>query len=144
MEVRNAAFNRSGALEFEVNHPTFGWMPTAQSEGPLYEAALALNPLPYETSPEDVAAEVERLRRAIDTHVENTAKAKMYNSAAHCASYVTSTVEQWAAEAQAFVAWRDSVWTYTLSLLNTLTTLEAVPDETALITSLPPMQWPSP
>ncbi|MCW1404329.1 hypothetical protein OKA06_19255 [Novosphingobium sp. MW5] len=33
-----------------------------------------------------------------------------YNDAAACAGYRTSTVAPWAAEAQAFIAWRDAVW----------------------------------
>jgi hypothetical protein len=47
---------------------------------------------------------------AVDEHVEATAQSMEYKSAAHCAGYVSSTVPQWAAEAAAFVAWRDAVW----------------------------------
>ena len=49
---------------------------------------------------EDLAAATrqcrqERLRHAIDTHVEEQAKALGYNSAAHLAGYATSTVTDW-------------------------------------------------
>lgn len=57
-----------------------------------------------------VAALTARVAAAIDSHVEGLARACGYNSAAHLASYASSTVPAWAAEAQAFVAWRDRVW----------------------------------
>ena len=57
------------------------------------------------------------ITRAIDRHVDAQAVAMQYNSAAHLASYVASSVPEWQAEAQAFVAWRDQVWTTALDLL---------------------------
>lgn len=64
---------------------------------------------------EDLAAEAiasarAQLVAAVDAHVEDRARAMGYNSAAHLASYVSSTIPGWAAEAAAFVAWRDAVW----------------------------------
>ena len=64
------------------------------------------------------AALLTACQRAVDDHVEAAAKAKGYNSAAHMASYVASTVEAWAAEATAFVAWRDAVWVAAIAMLN--------------------------
>ena len=55
------------------------------------------------------AAEVQ-IAAAVDQHVEARAQALGYNSAATCASYRSSTVESWAQEAEAFIAWRDAVW----------------------------------
>lgn len=46
----------------------------------------------------------------VNARVEEVARSMGYSSAASCAGYVTSTVPQWAAEARAFVAWRDAVW----------------------------------
>ena len=55
----------------------------------------------------DHAAAVAAL---VDARVEGQARALGYNSAAHLASYTASSVPDWAAEARAFVAWRDAVW----------------------------------
>ena len=65
-----------------------------------------------------IAAHIDACRAAIDAHVEAQARALRYNSVAHLAGYVGSTVPEWAAEAQAFVAWRDAVWVSTFALLN--------------------------
>ena len=64
-----------------------------------------------------VAAHKTRVTRAIDVHIDAQARALQYNSAAHLAGYATSTVAEWAAEAQAFVAWRDACWLAALALL---------------------------
>lgn len=46
----------------------------------------------------------------INAHVEAVARSMGYSSAASCAGYASSTVLQWATEAQDFIAWRDAVW----------------------------------
>lgn len=65
---------------------------------------------PEQIEAEALAAHKARVVAGIDAHVEAQAKVLDYNSAAHLATYVTSEVAQWRAEAQAFVAWRDAVW----------------------------------
>ena len=65
-----------------------------------------------------LAAHVEACRQAIDAHVEARARALHYNSAAALAGYLGSTVEAWAAEAAAFVAWRDAVWLVAIGMLD--------------------------
>jgi hypothetical protein len=93
-----------------------------------------------EPTPEEM---IEAFRLAVDAHVDATARGKGYNSAAHCASYVASTHAPWAAEAQAFVAWRDQVWLYVfqqLALVEAGTIpVPASPQE--LISTLPAIQW---
>jgi hypothetical protein len=66
---------------------------------------------------ERAAAHRAALTAAIDAHVEGVARAAGYNGAAALAGYVASTVPDWAAEARAFVAWRDAVWTAALEML---------------------------
>jgi hypothetical protein len=93
------------------------------------------------------AAMLARLRviatAAIDGHVEATARARGYNSAASCASYVMSTNAGWAAEAEAFVAWRDGVWSAAFALFAAVEAgTEAVPTVDALIAGLPAIAWP--
>lgn len=67
-------------------------------------------PPPVEPEPEEpTLADYTRAAQAV---VDKRAQEKGYNDAVTLASYVGSTIPEWAAEAQAFVAWRDSVWVY--------------------------------
>ncbi len=50
---------------------------------------------------------------AIQNLVDTTAREKQFRDGVTLASYTASTKQKWAAEAQAFVAWRDNVWFYT-------------------------------
>ncbi|MBA4130578.1 MAG: hypothetical protein C0519_04045 [Hyphomicrobium sp.] len=80
---------------------------------------------------------------AIQAHIEATAQSRSYGSSALLASYVTSTVPSWAAEAQAFVAWRDAVWLAAYGLLGAVNAGETVaPPVTGLIEVLPVVNWP--
>jgi hypothetical protein len=49
---------------------------------------------------------------AIQDLVDNTARKRQFRDGVTLASYTASTKPKWAAEAQAFVAWRDNVWFY--------------------------------
>jgi uncharacterized membrane protein YgcG len=85
------------------------------------------------------AALLEAIRQAVDALVEATAKGKGYNSAAHCASYVASTVDAWAAEAAAFIAWRDAVW------LAVFAGMDDPPEDmtpASIVAALPQIVWP--
>lgn len=66
------------------------------------------------------AALKNQYRREADKMVEDCAKGMGYNSAATAAGYVTSTVPEWRQEAEAFVAWRDSVWVAVFATLQTV------------------------
>lgn len=61
---------------------------------------------------------IEQFRVAIQSYVDETAKARNYDSGVSLASYTSSTNAVWAAEATAFVAWRDAVWDYAYSELD--------------------------
>lgn len=80
---------------------------------------------------------------AIEAHVEATAKARSYSSAVSCASYLNSTVTAWAAEAAAFVSWRDQVW---LEVYETLAAVQGgapAPTIAELVAGLPAIGWPA-
>jgi hypothetical protein len=79
---------------------------------------------------------------AVDAHVEQTARSRDYASAVSCASYVYSTVPAWAAEATAFVAWRDAVWGAAYAQLAAVQSGAPAPTVTALVAGLPAMVWP--
>ncbi len=86
---------------------------------------------------------VEDYKRAIEARVEAVAAEKDYSSAVSLASYVASTVPAWAAEAQAFVAWRDAVWAYALAeLAKVLGGQRPAPSIEELIAEMPEIAWP--
>ena len=84
----------------------------------------------------------DRLTRAIDNHVEAQARALQYNSAAHLAGYTGSTVAEWAAEAQAFIAWRDACWIAVLGMLAGAEETGEVPSVEDVLAALP--EWSAP
>lgn len=97
-----------------------------------------------EPEPEPGPPTLEDYRVAIRDYVDATAQSRNYDNAVSCASYVNSTNTQWAAEAEAFVAWRDAVWAYAFA------ELEKVQDGTRpqptieeFLQELPAMVWPT-
>ena len=96
-------------------------------------------------TPDQLQAEAQArakasITRAIDAYVEAQAKALDYNSAAHLASYIASSVPEWAAEAQAFVAWRDQVWQAAIAMLADAEASGEPPSVEDVIAALP--EWP--
>ncbi|MDH0367965.1 hypothetical protein [Brucella anthropi] len=82
-------------------------------------------------------------RREIQSLIDSTAQERQYDSGATLASYVNSTTPQWSAEAQAFVAWRDAVWTYALAELDKVMSGEREqPTVEAFLAELPTFEWP--
>ena len=89
-------------------------------------------------------AQVEVYRLAIQNHVDETARARRYDSGVSFASYVASTDPVWAAEAQAFVAWRDAVWLYAYAELDKVMEGEReAPSVEGFIGELPAIEWPA-
>lgn len=98
----------------------------------------------YGASPTDPASIMDTYRRAIDAHVEAQAAAWNYNSAGTLATYIASTNPQWAAEAAAFVAWRDQVWVEALTLFASVQGGAPLPESpAAFIATLPALIHPS-
>jgi len=83
-------------------------------------------------------------RSAIQAHVDATARSRDYDSGVSCTSWVASTNPVWAAEAQAFVAWRDAVWAYAYTELAKVEAGQREqPNVAALLAELPAMSWPA-
>ncbi|KAB2663395.1 hypothetical protein F9K91_18430 [Brucella tritici] len=61
---------------------------------------------------------VETYRQAVQSKIDAKAHDRQYDSGATLASYVNSTMPEWATEAQAFIGWRDCVWAYALNELD--------------------------
>lgn len=103
---------------------------------------LADAPEPEPPTPEQV---IEAFRMAIQSHVDAAATAKLYDSGNSLATYKDSTVPQWAAEAAAFIAWRDAVWAYSYAELDKVLAAEREqPSIEAFIAELPEIVWPEP
>jgi hypothetical protein len=81
-------------------------------------------------------------QRAVEAHVVAVARSRGYHSDVSCASYVGSTSAAWAAEATAFVAWRDDVWEVTLAALAAWQGGGDEPTIDGLIAELPKIRWP--
>jgi hypothetical protein len=90
-----------------------------------------------ELAAEARAAAERDIAAAIDARVEAQARELGYNSAAHLAGYVSSTVPQWAAEAQAFVAWRDAVWLAAFEVQTQALAAQEVPSLDDVLAALP-------
>lgn len=90
------------------------------------------------------AALVEQFRSAIQAHVDTTARSRNYDGGNSLASYTLSTNPAWAAEATAFVAWRDAAWLYAYAELDkAMTGQRPVPTVEAFVAELPPIVWPA-
>lgn len=80
---------------------------------------------------------------AIEDKVNAVAKAKGYASGVRLVSYLASTNPQWAAEAQTFIAWRDTVWAYAYTALEQVQSgARPVPAIGDLVAELPEITWP--
>lgn len=81
---------------------------------------------------------------AIQAHVDDAARARGYHDGFALAGYATSTVEAWAAEAAAFIAWRDAVLSYVYAQLALVqASARAQPTIEGLLAELPPIAWPA-
>lgn len=87
---------------------------------------------------------IDHYRQAIQAFVDETAQQRNYDSGLTCASYVGSTNPAWAAEAAAFVAWRDVVWAYAYGELDKVQAGQrSQPTVAEMIGELPELIWPA-
>lgn len=81
--------------------------------------------------------------RAIQAHIDATAQARGYADGDRLVGYVTSTIQQWAAEAAAFRDWRDGVWAYAIAeMAKVQGGTRPQPTVAELVAELPTMTWP--
>ena len=82
---------------------------------------------------------------ALETYIDTIAGLKSYSSGISCASYKDSTNAQWAAEATAFIAWRDECYVYAYDYLARAQAGEIEnPSVDDFMTGVPAMVWPEP
>ena len=126
---------------FEVA-PELFWVdcPNDCEYGWKYENGAVVRPvIPEKTLPEIIAL----FSSGLSEYMDAVAAQKQYGSTLLCASYTTSTNEQWKAEADTFIAWRDNVLAYSYTELAKFQSgeREAVSFE-EFITELPVISWP--
>lgn len=118
------------------------------ADDPLFEAATDLaaalgEALPFEAPPLSLPVTLDDFRRAIQAHIDTTAQLRSYDSGVTCASYVGSTNPDWAAEATAFVAWRDAVWGFAYAELAKVEAgMRPQPSIAEFLGELPALTWP--
>ena len=83
------------------------------------------------------------LEADVSKYIDSIAQKKGYDSGVSCASYAASTNATFAADAKAFIAWRDSVWTTCQTIENTdlAATPPIVPTSAQVIAALPVAPW---
>ncbi len=80
---------------------------------------------------------------AIQAMVDATAKEKLFRDGVTLASYTASTNPQWAAEAAAFVGWRDQIWAHAYAeLAKVQAGLREQPTVNDFLSELPAIVWP--
>lgn len=80
---------------------------------------------------------------AIQSLVDRTARERQFRDGVTLASYIGSTKPKWAAEAQAFVAWRDNVWFYAYGQLAKVQAGERPqPTVEQFLDEIAPIAWP--
>ncbi|NTG07164.1 hypothetical protein [Rhizobium rhizogenes] len=81
---------------------------------------------------------------AIASMMDTKAIDRRYDSALSLSTYLGSTNPQWAAEAQAFIAWRDQVWAYCYAELEKVQSgTRPQPTVAEFLTELPALTWPT-
>lgn len=76
-------------------------------------------------------------------YMDSVAQQRQYDSSLSCASYSNSSNIQWKSEADAFIAWRDSVFSYTIAQIALMESNQrSIPTLEEFKTELPAIVWP--
>jgi hypothetical protein len=95
---------------------------------------------PVEVTPETSEQIINRLERALDTHLDSVARSYRYESIRTMVTYATSEHPTFGPEGRAAVAFRDAVYNYGIEKIAACTrevNPDPIPTETELIASLP-------
>lgn len=79
----------------------------------------------------------------VQNHIDEVAKTRQYNTGISCVSYAQSTNPVWAAEAQAFIAWRDEIFSYAIKIFLDIQEGQPAPTQEEFIAGFPKIVWPS-
>lgn len=124
-----------------IQYPAVWWRTVSAQEIEALGFVEYVPPEPEPPTPEQV---IEAFRLAIQSHIDAQAISRRYDNGNSLAGYVNSTVPQWAAEAIAFVAWRDAVWLYAHEEMDkVLDGARGQPTIEAFLAELPELVWPA-
>lgn len=88
------------------------------------------------------APSCEEYEAAIEVHLDQVARSRQFRDGLMLASYKESTNSQWAAEAKAFVGWRDQVWTFAFREMKRIEAGEREPPTVSkFLEELPVIDW---
>lgn len=123
-------------LSFEAEN---GRIVVVDAGQPGWDAAVAAGPAAY-APPAPEPLTLNDYKDAVQAHLDAAAQSRLYTDGNSLATYTASTNEQWAAEAAAFVAWRDAVWQQVYALWDDPP--DPLPTPAELIALLPEITWP--
>lgn len=129
-------------ISFEDRSDNSGWVQvdTGVFGGFMQQEDGSFLP-PAQPTPTPVLADYEN---AIQDLVDTTARERQFRDGVTLASYTSSTKPKWAAEAQAFVAWRDDVWFYAYGeLAKVQAGQRPQPTVDQILGEIVPIDWPS-
>jgi hypothetical protein len=84
-------------------------------------------------------------KAAFDAHLDAVAQQRQYDNRLTIVAYLSSTNPAWAAEAEAFIAWRDACLAKMFELLEKVEASEIQPPTIeGFIRVMPVIEWPEP
>lgn len=155
INIRNPKFSieDGSQIDCEIELSADVWIPfTARLDdvmpytADIFNRAKEMGPTSFVPRP----LNTDDYKNAVQALIDRTASApppigRNYADGMLCASYKDSTVPLWAAEATAFIAWRDQVWAYVYNQLYAVQNGQRPqPTIAELIAELPSITWPEP
>lgn len=105
---------------------------------------ITIVPEPPEPIPPTEAEIVAALTRAVQNHLDTTARQRNYDGILSLCSYATSLDPTFKAEGQTGVEWRDACWRISYQIMAEVQAgTRAIPTAEELVGSLPVMAWPT-
>ena len=84
---------------------------------------------------------INDFKAAFDAHLDFVAQSRSYDNRVTIATYASSTNPVWAAEAQAFIEWRDAALASMFSQLSAVQAGGDAPTIDEFIAALPSIEW---
>jgi len=121
------------------------WIPSDTAvNGDTWDGSTFTKPVEPILTPEEYEARAITLfSTAVQDHLDNEARAHVYDGILSLCTYVSSPSEKFSSEGMAGVSWRDACWSYTYQVLGAVKAGERTePTVEELIAELPDMVWP--
>lgn len=150
MNLRNLKYTKSGAINCDYEHPSFGWIPYTASPNDsealgrdIYAAALSGTFGPVAPVDPDPLPTLSDYVTALTNHLDTTAQTKSYDNRITCAVRA-GYPGPFQAEGIAFATWMDAQNAKGYQILADVQG-EVIPQPTIaeFMAMLDPMIWPS-